>query len=53
MEHELDAAEFFVKRAISLAKRDGVDYAAAEHDLALIQSRRPAAVAAVGTEGIQ
>jgi hypothetical protein len=36
LEHELDAAEFFVRRAIDLAKASGGNYAAAEHDLKLI-----------------
>jgi tetratricopeptide (TPR) repeat protein len=35
-ERDLDAAEFFIRRAISLAERDGVDYDAAKHDLAMI-----------------
>ena len=42
LQHELDAAEFFVTRAISLAKQDGVDYSAAEQDLALVQFWRSA-----------
>jgi hypothetical protein len=33
LERELDAAEFFVRRAIALAKRDGLRYDAAEGDL--------------------
>ena len=32
-ERELDAAEFFQRRAIELVKRDGGDYSAAEEDL--------------------
>jgi hypothetical protein len=36
LERELDAAEFFVRRAIALAKRDGRRYDAAEHDLRTI-----------------
>lgn len=34
---DLDAAEFFVRRAIDLAKKQGMDYAAAKDDLATIQ----------------
>lgn len=40
IEREYDAAEFFVKRAIALAKRDKVEYPEAQHDLALIKSAR-------------
>ncbi len=36
LEHELEAAEFFVRRAIASAKKKKISYAAAEHDLALI-----------------
>ena len=36
LEHELDAAEFFVRRAIDLVKASGGAYEAAEHDLNLI-----------------
>ena len=35
-ERELDAAEFFVRRALQLAEAAGADYAAARHDLQLI-----------------
>jgi TIR domain len=44
LERELDAAEFFVRRAIDLAKSAGGDYMAAEHDLKLIlvYKRKPA-----------
>lgn len=35
-ERDLEAAEFFIHRAIALAKQDGIDYAAAKHDLAMI-----------------
>lgn len=35
-ERELDAAEFFQRRAIDLVKRTGGEYAAAQHDLDLI-----------------
>ena len=44
LERELDAAEFFVRRAIDLAKVEGGDYMAAEHDLKLILTykRKPA-----------
>jgi hypothetical protein len=38
LEHELDAAEFFVRRAIDLMKAEGGDYEAAEQDLALISA---------------
>jgi hypothetical protein len=37
LQHELDAAEFFVSRSIKLAKRKGIDYGAAKEDLALIR----------------
>ena len=33
---DLDAAKFFIRRAIVLARQDGVDYAAAKADLAMI-----------------
>jgi tetratricopeptide (TPR) repeat protein len=33
---DLDTAEFFTRRAIALAKREGADYRAYEHDLGLI-----------------
>lgn len=36
LERELEAAEFFVRRAIALAKKKGIAYADAEHDLAMI-----------------
>lgn len=36
LERELEAAEFFVRRAIAAAKKKKINYAAAEHDLALI-----------------
>ncbi len=35
-ERDLEAAEFFIRRAITLGKRDGIDYAAAKHDLDMI-----------------
>jgi len=35
-ERDLEAAEFFIHRAIALAKQDGIDYAAAKHDLAMV-----------------
>lgn len=35
-ELELDAAEFFIRKAIDLAKQQKRSYAAAEHDLALV-----------------
>jgi hypothetical protein len=37
LQHELDAAEFFVTRAIKLAKRAGIIYSAAKEDLASIR----------------
>jgi hypothetical protein len=37
LERELDAAEFFVDRAIALAEAKGLDYSAAKHDKALIE----------------
>jgi TIR domain len=40
---ELDAAEFFVSSAINCAKKDGVDYSQANHDLKLIRNRLQAA----------
>lgn len=36
LERELEAAEFFVRQAIATAKKKKINYAAAEHDLALI-----------------
>jgi|SRR6266496_1518390 len=36
MEQELDAAEFFIQRAIALAEQDQVDYIEAKQDLAMI-----------------
>jgi tetratricopeptide (TPR) repeat protein len=36
LERELDAAEFFVRRAIALSEREGIDYSAARHDLEII-----------------
>ena len=41
-EGELEAAEFFVRRAIEWAERDGVRYDAAIHDLGVIRSRMAA-----------
>jgi hypothetical protein len=38
-EGELDAAEFFVEKAVEWAAADGVDYWEAKHDLRLIRSR--------------
>jgi hypothetical protein len=35
-ERELDAAEFFIRRAIELTKRTGGDYKEAQHDLDLV-----------------
>ena len=39
-ERELDAAEFFIGRALALAEAQGMDYAAARHDLALVRGAR-------------
>jgi TIR domain len=36
LERELEAAEFFIRRAIAFAKKKKINYTAAEHDLALI-----------------
>ncbi len=36
LERELDAAEFFVRRAIALAEERGINYSAAKHNLELI-----------------
>ena len=36
LERELDAAEFFVRRAIAAAKKKKIDYSEAKRDLALI-----------------
>ena len=38
-EGELSAAEFFVRRAIEEAAKDGIDYKYAKHDLEVIRSR--------------
>lgn len=35
-ERDLDAAEFFIRRALYLAEKAGVDYPAAKHDLQLV-----------------
>lgn len=40
LERELEAAEFFVRRALDLAAQAGIDYDDAKHDLALIQYYR-------------
>jgi hypothetical protein len=37
-ERDLEAAEFFIRRALLLAKRAGADYPAAKHDLQLVQA---------------
>jgi TIR domain len=37
-ERDLDAAEFFIRRALALAKQAGQRYPAAEHDLAMVLS---------------
>jgi len=37
-ERELDAAEFFIRRAFLLAETAGVNYPAAQHDLQLVQT---------------
>lgn len=39
-ERDFDTAEFFCRRAIALARRDGQRYPEAEHDLALIRRAR-------------
>ena len=36
-ERDIEAAEFFVRRSINLAKQDGVSYEEAKHDLKVIQ----------------
>jgi TIR domain len=36
-ERDLEAAEFFIRRAIALAEQNGVNYTAAKHDLAMIR----------------
>jgi Flp pilus assembly protein TadD len=36
-ERDLEAAEFFIRRAIALAEQNEVDYTAAKHDLAMIR----------------
>lgn len=41
LERELNAAEFFILRAIEFAKRAGGVYPEAEHDLALVRSYLP------------
>jgi hypothetical protein len=38
LERELDAAEFFVRRAIAIAEASGLDYPDAKHDLELIRA---------------
>lgn len=37
---DLDAAEFFIRRAIEQGRQQGLDYAEAQHDLAMIQAQR-------------
>ncbi|MGE0827538.1 MAG: TIR domain-containing protein [Candidatus Binatia bacterium] len=37
LERELEAAEFFIRRALTIAKKKKLSYTAAEHDLALIR----------------
>jgi hypothetical protein len=44
-EREFDAAEFFIRRALLLAEKSGVDYPAATHDLQLVQSVKHSAAA--------
>lgn len=41
LERELDAAEFFVRRAIAIAEESGLEYGDARHDLELIRAYRP------------
>lgn len=38
LQRDIESAEFFVRRAIALAKKDRSDYSAAKHDLAMILS---------------
>jgi hypothetical protein len=38
LDRDLEAAEFFIRRAITLAEQDGIDYPAARHDLAMIEA---------------
>ncbi len=38
LERDIESAEFFIRRAIALAKKNGSDYPAAKHDLAMILS---------------
>jgi Flp pilus assembly protein TadD len=38
LQRDLESAEFFIRRAIALAKKDGSDYSAAKQDLAMILS---------------
>ena len=40
LERELDAAEFFVRRAIAIGEASGLDYGDARHDLELIRAFR-------------
>ncbi len=49
LERELYAAEFFILRAIEFAKRAGVAYPEAEHDLALVRSYLPDRAAVRGS----
>lgn len=37
---DLDVAEFFIRRAIALAERQGIDYPAARQDLAMLEARK-------------
>jgi hypothetical protein len=39
---DLDAAEFFVRRAIDLAKKQGIEYGYAKEDLATIRQLKKA-----------
>lgn len=39
-ERDLDAAEFFIRRALALAEQAGVDYGAAKHDLQLVLTHK-------------
>lgn len=38
LERDIESAEFFIRRAIALAKQNGSDYPAAKHDLVMILS---------------
>jgi hypothetical protein len=55
-ERDLDAAEFFIRRALALAKQAGAAYPAAEHDLAMVLSwkaRNPPRTASPGPRSVK